>query len=225
MRRHRPDLEREARDREAKRCIAPRRLRKCRHDVTDLQAVVGLAGREQHEAQQQEGLAQHGESHVDAAGALRRGVVIVMHDQSIGGQADQGEDEIEAQQVGGDEDAEAAGQGQQPAHGKARAVRLAAQVGEGIDTGRTPEQRRDTQQDRTWHVERQADLELRLVECERHPADRQNRRGKAGQRRQHQQRRHVVAQASRQAGQQQHQRRRQRGNEQHCAQCAGAVHC
>ena len=224
MRRHGPDLEREARDREAKRCIAPRRLRQGCHDVADLQAAVRLACRERHEAHQQERLAQHGEGHVDAAGTLRRGVVVVMHDQPIGGQADQGEDEIEAQKVGDDEDAEAAGQGQQPAHGKARAVRLAAQVGEGIDASRAPEQRRDAQQDRTRHVERQADLELGLIEGQGRPADRQDRRGKTGQRRQHQQRRHAVAQASPQAGQQQHQRRRQGGNQQPGSQHVGAVH-
>ena len=224
VRRHRPDLEREARDREAKRRVAPRRLRKGRDDVADLHAAVGLAGRERHEAHQQERLAQHGEGHVDTAGTLRCGIVVVMHDQSIGRQADQGEEEIEAQKVGGDEDAETAGQGQQPAHGEARAVRLAAQVGEGIDAGRAPEQRRDAQQDRARPVERQADPELRLIEGEGCPADRQDRRGEAGERRQHQQRRHALAQASRQAGQQQHQRRCQGGDEEPGSQRIGAVH-
>jgi hypothetical protein len=85
-----------------------------------------------------------------------------MHDQPIGRQADHGEHQIKAYQVSHDEDAEIAGQRQQPPLGEARGIRIITQIGRGVSARDDPQQRRGPKQYRPGHVESQGHAKRRL---------------------------------------------------------------
>ncbi len=140
--------------------VAPRRSRKSSHGVADQQGVRRTGG-QQHQAHQQRRPrpAMRGHVHGTGAASARRAVV---HDQAIGRKAAHGEEQIEARDVGGHEDAEVAGEREQPPRGEARAVSLVAQISRGIGAGADPEQRRDSEKHRAGHIERERGAEERI---------------------------------------------------------------
>jgi hypothetical protein len=118
---------------EGDRRIAPRRSGQRRNHIFDAKAAVRLARREHGEGQEQQGLAEDGEGHVNAAGAPRRRR-IVGDDHSIGRNADKSIDEIKRQEIARDKDAEAADHGQEPANREALiALRPFVQENAGAD--------------------------------------------------------------------------------------------
>jgi len=88
MHRHERDFQSKSGDRQRQRRVPPRRSRQRGHDVGDPQAAAWLACREQHEAHQQERLAEYREGHIDTARAPRLGAAI-MRDQPEGWDADE----------------------------------------------------------------------------------------------------------------------------------------
>ena len=100
------------------------------------------------------------EGHVDRAGAPVFGVVR-KGEQAVGRDADQGIEQIEGDEIAGDEHAEAADHGQQPAHAEALVRRAAAPDGGGDDD---PEQGRDSEQQRAGRIEAKREAEAGQVE-------------------------------------------------------------
>ncbi len=219
VQRHEPDLEPEAHDQKGEGRVAPGRCRQHRHGIADREAAARGGRRQQRKGHQQGNLGEHREAEVDDAGPERAGRALVDH-EAPGGKADHGEGDIEADQVGGDEHAEAAGQRQQPPLREAAGSRPDTDVGPGVDAGDAPEQRRDPEQDRPWRIERERELPPRLVQHQGRAVGRQQRRRQSRQRRQAQERRHGLPDAPRQAGEQHADRHRHRGDEQQ----TGAAH-
>ena len=157
-------LRAEAGDEERERGVAPGGARQGGDHVGNPEASVGLAGREHAEREEKEGLAEDGEGHVDAPGArgLRRRIE---GEHAIGRDADQRVDQVERDEVVGDEHAEAADQGKEPGN---RYARLGAfgPVEEGAGADRDPQKRRDREQQRGRQVEAQAELQRRRFEVE-----------------------------------------------------------
>jgi hypothetical protein len=111
---------------------------------------------------------------IDTARAPRLGTAI-MRDQPEGWDADESENKIERQKVGGDEDAETADQRQQPADCKELGIRLAPHIGDGIGAGGDPEQCYDGEQHCPRCIEQKAHRERWLLERQWRAADRQQR--------------------------------------------------
>ena len=104
---------------ERERGVAPGGTRQGGDDVGDPETAVRLARGEHGEGEEEKGFAQDGEGHVDApCPRCRRRRIEREH--AVGRDADQRVDEIEREEVVGDEHAEAADHGEQPGHRRAR---------------------------------------------------------------------------------------------------------
>ena len=191
--------------------------------AADREAVARLPGGEQREGHQQKRLAEDRERHIDRARSRGLGGVL-MSNQPEGGDADEGVDEIEGEEIGGDENAEASDQRQQPADREAGGVGLAAQIRGGIGARPDPQQRADEQQHGAGRVQREAHAKLRQIDVERAAGEGEQRGAERGDRGERQQRDRMPAKAGRQADSQQSQGSRQRQNEQRRPKRSGFAH-
>ncbi len=213
MQRRQRNLHPEANDEKRERRITPGRSGQRRHDVANLHTAARLACRKQHEGDQKEGLAKQRERHIDVAGALGRGV-FVLRDQVIGRNADERINEIEGQQVRGNENAETAGQRQQPADRETRRIGLAAHIRNGENSSEDPNQRGGGKQHCARRIEPKAHAQRRLLERETPASDRKNSGRKRGQRSQRRERQRITTQLWRETSSQDDDRPSDRGGEQ-----------
>ena len=162
-------LHAEAGDEQRQRAVAPGGGGQRRDNILDPQAAAGLAGGKQREGEQQQRLAENREGHVDAARPLRRGRVAI-GDENVGRDADKRIDEIECEEIGGDEDAETAGHREQPRDREAPA-RPALGACKGGRAGDDPQDRREREQERARQIEPEAQAQCGRLEPDRASRD------------------------------------------------------
>ena len=196
----------------ASAAVAPGGGGQRRDNILDSQAAAGLAGGKQREGEQQQRLAQNREGHVDAARPLRRGRVAI-GDENVGRDADERIDEIECEEIGGDEDAETAGHREEPRDREAPAWPALGASKSGR-AGDDPQDRREREQQRARQIEPEAQAQCRRLEPERASRDGEDCSDQRGNRREPLKRQGLASQALREAGRQKEQREGQRGREQ-----------
>ena len=181
--------------------------------------AAGFARSEQREGHQQQRFAENGEGHVDGARALRRGRAVT-HDELIGRDADERVDEIEGEEIGGDENPETARHRQQPRDGEAP-VRPASRTCENRGADNDPQQRGDREQERARQIEPEAQAQRGRLEPKRAADNREDCGGQRRNRREPLKRQRRIAQAPHEAGRQEQERDGERRREQPGAQRAG----
>ena len=162
---HEARLHAEAGNQQDEYQIALRRGRYRCGGVPYQEAITRDLRGQQHEGHQQERFGQEGEPDIDRAGSpcLRR---FVVYHQTGGAEREHREQKIEADHVGGQEHADAAGQCHQPAHHKSPVVRPALQILRSVSARCDPQQRGNAQQHGAGTVDGERQMEAGGTDCE-----------------------------------------------------------
>jgi len=210
MERHQPRLDAEPGDQKGQGIrLIGREWQGCPH-ILEQEAAEVHARQEQ--AREDGDLARDGKGDIDPPGRDRL-VRAVVHDQRVGAERDQGEEDVEADHVGRQEDAEIAGERQAPEGCETAAPRVVGHAVPGVETGEAPEQRRHQQKERGPITDRQAGTQEQVRQHEGSAVGHEKDGGETRQRGQRQQAKGPVTPAADDRHGGDRQRQQQRGGQ------------